>query len=75
MSPVDQPHAKYAHGYAVVRVSKPVDESYPENSVAVVKVFSSKIAAQNEAQRLNGVNAGKSCKYFVATTHIITDPG
>src|SRR5208337_2577328 len=62
---IGQPHAKYQHGYTVVRIDLPVSESNPENSLAVVKVFSSKVSAEEETARLNKVNAEKRCKYVV----------
>ena len=50
-----------------------MSESKPENSLAVVKVFSSKVSAEEETARLNKVNAEKRCKYVVITTHLIPD--
>jgi len=69
----DKQHAKYPHGYAIVRIDRVVSENQPEDSVAVVKVFSSRIAAEKDAARLNGVNAEKGCRYFVYVTRMITD--
>lgn len=69
----DKPHAKYPHGYAIVRIDRVVAENQLEDSVTVVKVFSSKMAAEKDAARLNGINAEKGCRYFVYVTRMITD--
>jgi hypothetical protein len=70
---IDKPHAKYPHGFAVARIDMPVSESNPEDSFAVVKVFSSKASAEEETVRLNRVNAQKRCKYVFLVTHLISD--
>jgi hypothetical protein len=70
---INQPHAKYQHGYAVVRIDAPVSENNPEDSFAVVKVFSSKASAEEESIRLNKLNAQKGCKYVVLVTHLIPE--
>jgi hypothetical protein len=50
-----------------------VSESKPEDSLAVIKVFYSKLSAKEEALRLNKVNAKKRCKYVVLMTHLIPE--
>jgi hypothetical protein len=67
----DTPSSKYIHLYAVVRVDLPLDPDCPKNSIAVVKVFSSKESAEQEAFRLNKVNAGKRCRYDVYISRFI----
>jgi hypothetical protein len=69
---IDKPHAKYPHGYAVVRIDMPVSESDPEDSLGVVKVFFSKVSAEEETVRLNKINAQR-CKYVVLVTHLILE--
>jgi hypothetical protein len=60
-----QPNPKrgFRHVYAVVRIDLPVNTECPENSFSVVKVFTSKDAAERDAARLNSVNAGRRCEY------------
>ena len=70
---INKPHAKYPHGYAVVRIDLPVSQSNPEDSFAVLKVFSSAVFAEKESIRLNKVNAQKGCKYIVLVTHLVSD--
>jgi hypothetical protein len=70
---INQPHAKYQHGYAVVRIEMSVSVSNPEDSLVVVKVFSSKTSAEVETICLNKVNAQKRCKYVVLVTNLIPD--
>jgi len=43
----------------------------PENSVAVVKVLSSKALAEQEISRLSQVNRTKKCRYEMRTTRLI----
>jgi hypothetical protein len=56
--------------YAVVRIDLPVSQENPENSVSVVKVFSSKMTAEQEVSRLNGINSAKGCRYVLQTTRL-----
>ena len=56
--------------YAVVRIDLPVSQENPENSVSVVKVFSSKMTAEREVSRLNRINASKGCRYVLQTTRL-----
>ncbi len=51
-------HSKFRHLYAVLRIDLPVNADSLENSIAVVKVFSSKFAAEQEVSRLNKLNSG-----------------
>ena len=66
----ETPHSKSRHLYAVVRIDVPVNAENPENSIAVVKVFSSKIAAEREVSRLSELNAGKECRYVLNVTRL-----
>ena len=50
-----------------------MSQNNPEDSLAVVKVFSSKASADEESVRLNKVNAQKGCKYVVLVTHLIPE--
>jgi len=64
-------HARYSHVYAIVRIDLPVDESNPKNTVAIVKVISSEQLAEAETDRLNQINADKSCLYFTCITRMV----
>jgi len=68
---MDQPHSKFKHVYAIVRIDTPLDHAYPENSVAVVKVLMSKPDADAEVSRLNQLNRDKGCVYISCTTRLI----
>jgi len=50
-----------------------VSESKPEDSLAIVKVFSSKPPAKEEAVRLDKVNADRRCEYVVLVKHLTLD--
>ena len=67
----DRPHSKYPHVYPIVRIDTPVDLSHPTNSITVVKVLTSQVAADAEVSRLNQVNAGKRSMYFWCTSRLI----
>jgi len=54
-----------------VRIDKPFDESYPTNTLAVVKVLTSQAAAEIEVSRLNQLKAGKASVYFYCTSRLI----
>ena len=64
------PHSKFIHVYAVVRIDLPVDPDKPDNSIGVVKVFSTNGLAEQEASRLSRINEGKGCRYVVYTTRL-----
>lgn len=64
-------HSKFLHLYAVVRFDFPISQECPENTVTIVKVFSSKLDAKQEAARLMGINADKGCRYQVMTTRFV----
>jgi len=64
-------HSKFRHLYAVLRIDLPVNADSPENSIAVVKVFSSKLAAEQEVSRLNKLNSGKECRYVLNVTRLV----
>jgi len=42
-----------------------VSQQYPENSVTIVKAFSTRPSAENEASRLNELKKEKNCRYTV----------
>ena len=67
----NKPHSRYEHVYALVRIDLPVDQTLPENSVAVVKVLCSQDLAQQEAARLNEVNKDKGCLYVIYTSRLM----
>jgi hypothetical protein len=67
----DTPHSKFRHLYAVLRIDVPVNPENPENSIAVVKVFSSKFSAEQEVARLNKINSEKGCRYVLNTTRLV----
>jgi hypothetical protein len=67
----DQPLSRFLHLYAIVRFDFPLHSQNPTNNIPVVKVFSSQEAADQEASRLNHINADKSCKYEVQITRFI----
>lgn len=71
MMATDTPNSKYTHLYAIVRVDLPLNQDHPTNSIQVVKVFSSKESADQEASRLNKVNEGKRCRYDVYISRFI----
>jgi len=58
---MNRPNKKYSQGFAVVRVDTPVDQTHPENSISVLKIFGTKETANAERDRLSRVNAGKDC--------------
>ena len=68
---IDKPHSKFRHVYAIVRIDTPFDEKYPSNTLAIVKVLTSKSVAEAEVSRLNQVNADKSCLYVACTSRLI----
>jgi len=71
MAGINKPHSRFKHVYAVVRIDLPPDESTPENSVTVIKVFSSETAAKREVSRLNKLNQEKGCKYVMNITRMV----
>lgn len=70
MSESEKPNSKFRHMYAVVRIDLPVSQQNPENSISVVKVFSSKMTAEQEVSRLNKINSEKGCRYVLQTTRL-----
>jgi hypothetical protein len=68
---LDNPHSKFAHVYAVIRVDLPFDGNHPGNSIAVVKVAKSKVTAEGEVSRLNRINADKNCVYICCISRLI----
>lgn len=64
-------HSKFPHVYAIVRFDSCSSSSRIENGATVVKVFSSRELADQEADRLTRINYGKSCTYVVQTTRLI----
>jgi len=71
MSEDEKPNARFRHMYAIVRIDLPVSQETPENSISVVKVFSSKSAAEQEILRLNRINGEKGCRYVLQTTRLV----
>jgi hypothetical protein len=71
MSSMDKPHSRHEHVYALVRFDLPVNQTTPENSVAVVKVLCSRELAQQELVRLNERNGDKGCRYVSYTSRLI----
>jgi hypothetical protein len=67
----EKPHSKFQHVYAVVRIDSPLNQSNPENGVAVVKVLASKVKAEKEVSRLHELNKGKGCVYVLYTTRMV----
>lgn len=66
----ETPHSKFRHLYAVLRIDLPVNPDNPENSIAVVKAFFSKLSAEQEVSRLNKLNSGKRCRYVLNVTRL-----
>ncbi len=64
-------HSKYPHVYAIVRFDSYIGGSSLENCATVVKVFLSRDAAEEEAERLILVNKGKQCTYIVQATRLV----
>jgi hypothetical protein len=64
-------HSRFQHVYTIVRFDFPVDQDYPENSVAIVKVLSSKMLAKKELSRLCKLNAAKGCRYEMRITRLV----
>jgi hypothetical protein len=71
MMATETPNSKFIHLYAIVRVDLPVNQDHPTNCIAVVKVFSSKKSAEQEASRLNKINEGKKCHYGVYISRFV----
>jgi hypothetical protein len=71
MSENEKPHSRFQHIYAILRIDLPVGQENPENSVSVVKVFSSKVSAEKEVSRLNELNSEKGCRYVLQTTRLM----
>jgi len=68
---MNRTNKKYSQGFAVVRVDTPVDQTHPENSISVLKIFGTKETANAERDRLSRVNVGKECLYFAALTRLV----
>ena len=66
---MDQPHPKYPHVYAVVRFDTRMTD--PVNIATVVKVFVSRVSAEEEGARLNKLNESKGSIYTVQITRFI----
>ena len=43
----------------------------PENSFSVVKVFYSRMTAEQEVDRLNKINSEKGCRYVLQATRLV----
>jgi hypothetical protein len=68
---MDAPHSKFQHVYAIVRFDFPLNSEQPELTVSVVKIFMSKDGAEQEAIRLNTINAAKKCTYRTFVTRLV----
>ncbi len=68
---IDKPHSKYLHMFAVVRYDLPISPNHPQNSISVVKTFSTRALAEEEADRLRAANEAKGCTYEVQTTRFV----
>jgi len=66
---LEAPHSKHPHVYAIVRFDH--DIGTPEDAATVVEVFPSREIAEQEAERLRKVNAGKNCTYSVQITRLV----
>jgi hypothetical protein len=71
MSNINKPHSRFLHVYAIVRIDLPIDQDYPENTLAVVKVFPSQLDGKRELSRLNKLNQDKNCKYILTITRLV----
>jgi hypothetical protein len=71
MSDTEKQNSKFQHVYAIVRIDFPLDLDNPENTIAVVKVHSSKSDAESEVSRLKEINQEKGCNYTVYTTRLV----
>ena len=71
MMATDTPNSKTIHLYAIVRIDFPFNQDYPSNSIAVVKIFSSRKSAEQEVSRLKKVNEDKRCRYEVYISRFI----
>jgi len=70
----DQPHSRYEHVYPIVRVDLYIDAQVsPEHAFSIVKVLTSKAAAELETARLIDLNKGKECKYFFAVSRLVPE--
>jgi len=67
----EQPHAKFPHVYAVVRIDFPFDENNPGSRISVVKVARSAIVAESEVGRLNRINGDKPCTYICCLSRLV----
>ena len=66
---MDAPHYKWPHVYAILRFDLPLDSP---DRVTVVRVLTSKEAADQEVGRLMKVNGDKGCEYVAYTTRFIS---
>jgi len=73
--PINQPHSKHAHVFAIIRVDKYSLPSNPQdfNSdfITVTKVVRTQEEAEREVERLNGLNAAKDCTYLWQLTRLV----
>ncbi len=71
MNDAEKQNSRFQHVYAVVRIDFPLDVDSPENTIAVVKVHSSKSDAESEVSRLKEINQKKGCNYILYTTRLV----
>ena len=74
---INKPNFRYEHVYPIVRLDHhfPVDPSYPNNSITVVKVMVSEELAKREVDRLNELNGNKGSTYFSCISRLIPKEG
>ena len=62
----EKPNAKFEHVFAVVRIDTDLLSGQSlDNAFTIVKALRKREDADREVERLNDVNADKSCNYFV----------
>jgi len=69
---MEKPNSKWRHVYAVVRFDLPLDSEHPQDRVSVVKVFTSRDAAEQEVSGLMKINSDKGCEYAAYVTRFVS---
>lgn len=65
---MNRTHKPREQVFAVIRLDGDMSES--EHAVTVKEIVRSQVAAEAEVERLNTLNAGKSCRYFWQPTRL-----
>lgn len=67
-----EPRPGHTHTFAVVRVDSPVAGSTfnPDHHIAGTTAYTDRTLAIAEAERLEGVNADKGCRFVVITVRL-----